>query len=122
VSLSGGPYPTPGQLTDGTTLFVDLTEEGELLPYAHLLGVGVRHERRPIRDWGVPTVEEMTAILDLIDDALLRGEVVYVHCRAARGRTPTVLGCHRKRHGLEPGRAPETEEQQAFVTRWPEGL
>ena len=46
----------------------------------------------PIRDFGVPTVEQMIATLDLIDAALEDGENVYVHCRMGIGRTRTVIG------------------------------
>jgi protein-tyrosine phosphatase len=109
------------QLGDGTTLFVDLTEEGELEPYAHLLPEGVRHVRVPIADFGVPGEAEMVRALDLIDDALAGGEAVYVHCRAGVGRTRTVIGCHRKRHGLAPGLEPETGKQREFVRTWPAG-
>ncbi len=121
MTLSGGPYPVESQLADATTLFVDLTEEGELAPYAHLLPAGVRHVRVPIADFCVPDVEEMVRALDLIDVALAGGEIVYVHCRAGVGRTRTVIGCHRRRHGLETGPSPETGNQRAFVRNWPEG-
>jgi protein-tyrosine phosphatase len=109
------------QLGNGTTLFVDLTEEGELEPYAHLLPEGVRHVRVPIPDFGVPAEADMVRVLDLIDDALAGGETVYVHCRAGVGRTRTVIGCHRRRHGLPPGLEPETGEQREFVRTWPAG-
>jgi protein-tyrosine phosphatase len=121
VTLRSGPYPVESQLADDTTLFVDLTEEGELRPYAHLLPPGSRHVRAPIADFGVPGEEQMAAALDLIDDALAAGDVVYVHCRAGVGRTRTVIGCHRRRHGLDPGLEPETGAQRAFVRAWPEG-
>jgi protein-tyrosine phosphatase len=121
VTLRSGPYPEPSQLADGTTLFVDLTEEDLLTPYEHLLPAGVRHVRMAIPDFGIPTEQQMIAILDLIDAALSEGEEVYVHCRMGIGRTRTVIGCHRKRHGLDPGPPPETEEQQAFVRAWRPG-
>jgi hypothetical protein len=121
MSLSFGPYPSPSRFPDEATLFVDLTEEGELGSYRHLLGVGVRHVRMPIEDWGVPSEEQMVRTLDLIDDALADGEVVYVHCRAGIGRTRTVIGCHRRRHGLDAQLLPETDHQRAFVDRWPRG-
>ena len=121
MTLSGGPYPDESQLTGGTTLFVDLTEVGELAPYAHLLPDGVRHLRRPIADHGVPSPEEMAEMLDVIDAALAGGETVYVHCWAGIGRTRTVIGCHCQRHRRRPGREPETAEQREFVRSWPAG-
>jgi protein-tyrosine phosphatase len=105
-------------LEDGVTVFVDLTEDGELKPYAHELPEGVRHVRMPIADWGVPSEEQMAETLDLIDGALADGEVVYVHCRAGIGRTRTVICCHRRRHGRPTGLEPETGEQRAFVRGW----
>ncbi len=121
MTLSWGPYPTHPQLDDGTTLYLDLTEEGELAGYAHLLGEGVRHVRMPIRDHGVPSEEQLARTLDLLDEALGEGEVVYVHCRGGVGRTGIVIGCHRKRHGLEPVWQPETSEQCDLVRGWREG-
>jgi protein-tyrosine phosphatase len=122
----------------GVTVVVDLTEEGELVPYSDLLG-DARSIRRPIRDFSAPTEEEMAQTLNVLDDALARGEVVYVHCWGGRGRTGTVVACHLVRHGLDPaaalarvaellaetpnaGRAsPETEEQLALVRSWRPG-
>jgi hypothetical protein len=121
MTLRSGRYPRPDELGDGTTLFLDLTEEGSMRPYADDLPPGARHVRMPIQDFGVPTEQEMVAILDTIDAALADGQHVYVHCRAGIGRTRTVIGCHRRRHGLDPGPLPETDEQQAMVQGWPEG-
>lgn len=120
--LSSGPYPTPDRPGEGITFYLDLTEEGELAPYAHGLPSDARHVRMPIHDFGVPSEEQMIRTLDLLDDALAAGEVVYVHCRAGVGRTRTVVGCHRMRHGLDPGPQPETDEQRALVRAWPAGL
>ena len=93
----------------------------------------------PIRDFSVPTEEELRRILDTIDLALDRGEVVYVHCFGGRGRTGTVVGCHLVRHGLAPEEAlarvaelraglpdasspsPETAAQLELVRRWRPG-
>lgn len=154
--LLAGPYPgaaTPADaevklaafLDAGITCFIDLTEEGELRPYAHLLpslagdrDITVAHERHPIVDVSIPSPSEMRAILTAVDQALAVGERVYVHCWGGVGRTGTVLACRLVEQGrtaeaalqelaelrrhtqrAEAGRiAPETEEQRAFVRAW----
>jgi hypothetical protein len=68
--LLAGPYPGSRLeslirqralrfLAGGITLFLDLTEEGEMPPYAHWLDEAARHLRMPIPDFGVPTPEQM---------------------------------------------------------------
>lgn len=93
--------------------------------------------RFPIRDLNVPTVERMRDILDAIDEALTREQVVYVHCWGGRGRTGTVVACHLLRHrlvregeALEAVKAltahkqkqfwptPEMDCQKEFVRKW----
>ncbi len=140
--LLAGGYPfSPDdvdRLCRSVTFVVDLTEEGELAPYGEHLR-GVRRVRAPIRDFSVPTDDEMIRILDVIDEALERGDVVYVHCWGGRGRTGTVVGCHLVRHGMAPADAlariarlrrrlpdgrvssPEADEQIALVRRWRAG-
>ena len=132
-------------LSAGIRVFVDLTEEGELLPYAELLrqepnrsGVRVEWHRMPIPDVSIPSVSHMTRIQRTIVDAMERGDGVYVHCWGGVGRTGTVVGCclvesglsgrealHRlaaiwqgveKRH--RKPRTPETREQEQFVLSW----
>ncbi|HEX9417392.1 MAG TPA: dual specificity protein phosphatase family protein [Gaiellaceae bacterium] len=118
--LFGGRYPS--ELPPGVDFVVDLTEEGELPPYPC---EGIEHRRMPIRDFGVPTEEELNRILDTIDEALADGRTVFVHCRGGIGRTGTVIGCYLRRHGssaeeaLEAlGGRPETEEQFALIRDW----
>lgn len=136
-------------LDTGVTCFVDLTEEGELVPYAHLLParaptseLPVEYHRHPIRDVSVPrSPAEMIAILDTIDEAIAAGHTVYVHCWGGVGRTGTVIGCYLVRHGLDgeaalaelarlwrtvekSGRKPQTPEtwqQREWVRNWREG-
>lgn len=162
--LLAGEYP--GDLQDqearekvarlldaGVRLFVDLTESGELLPYAALLealagerGLDVRHVRHPIRDASIPgSPAEMTAILDLLDDARASNTLAYVHCWGGTGRTGTVVGCYYRRQGMsaDPALArvlagwrtmakapereawgmtsPETSAQADYVLRWEQG-
>ena len=75
-------------LSAGITCFVDLTEDGEygLVAYAPQLaavaaeiGHEVEHHRMPIRDVSVPSRTGMALILDLIDEKISQGHVVYVH-------------------------------------------
>jgi protein-tyrosine phosphatase len=99
-------------LQAGITFFLDLTEEGELLPYAPFLeeaaqelGASFRRRRMAIEDMATPRWEEMEAILDALDGAIESGEVVYVHCWAGIGRTGTVVGCWLARHGMDADQA-----------------
>jgi protein-tyrosine phosphatase len=126
------------------TVFIDLTREGEHTDYEYranresaTLRKLIARYRIPIKDESVPTIREMTEILDLIDTAILAGRGVYVHSLHGRGRTGTVIGCYLVRHGkngtealaeitrlkksmLEGGRedSPSTEEQRQMVLNW----
>lgn len=121
--IAAGPYPRdlPSLRSAGVDTFVDLTEPGELLPYAI---DGVEYRRMPIRDFGIPSVAKMEAIVELLDELLGRGRTVYLHCSGGTGRTGTVLGCYLVRHGQTADEAlaaidgPETDEQRAFVRAW----
>jgi hypothetical protein len=121
--LAAGPYPRdPADLrAAGIDAFVDLTEPGELPAYPV---EGAVHRRAPIRDFGTPSVDEMQAILSVLDELLAAGRTVYLHCRGGIGRTGTVLGCYLVRQGRTADEAlasidgPETDEQRAFVRDW----
>lgn len=135
-------------LQAGVSFFLDLTEEGELIPYKPILqeqawAIGLPcppvHRRMPIPDFGVPTIPEMRLILGVIDDALSAGHTVYVHCWGGTGRTGTVVGCYLVQQGLNgaeslqrlsslrrqtptAGRdSPETKVQRQMVLRWSQG-
>lgn len=143
--LMAGPYPGGwdeararqrlGQVIDaGITLFVDLTETGELKPYASWLPPGVSHRRFPIEDMAVPLPALMLTILDTIDRALADGKVIYLHCMGGIGRTGTAVGCYLVRHGMAGTAAleeiirlrgglldsPQTDEQFSMVRDWRE--
>jgi len=132
-------------LASGVTCFIDLTEEGELAPYDHLLpthagnGQRIVYQRMAIRDLDLPRSPEfMAAILDRIDQAIAAGHTVCVHCWGGIGRTATVAGCYLVRHGQSGDqalvsitrhwqtvekrprhpRSPEMPEQTAYVRLW----
>jgi protein-tyrosine phosphatase len=132
-SPEDGPDAVAGLLADGVTLFLDLTQEGELDAYAGHVSYPARHRRTPIRDLSVPAGDELVAILDEIDAEIDRGGIVYVHCWAGCGRTGVVVGCWLVRHGATPQEAltrigearglgcPQTLEQRLLVLSWSPG-
>ena len=86
----------------GVSAFIDLTREGEMLPYVQWVAKGT-HQRFPIVDGWTPDSPEITAsILDAIDGHMDQGRTVYVHCMGGIGRTGTIIGCWLARHG-HPG-------------------
>jgi protein-tyrosine phosphatase len=131
-----GPENAPAEVHDletaGVSLFVDLTQERELEPYAHLL-TGSRYVRMPIRDFSVPSPGQLVEALDAIDAELADGGLVYVHCWAGCGRTGVVVGSWLVRHGRDPRDAlatiaearglgcPQTLEQRLLVLGWETG-
>jgi hypothetical protein len=120
-------------LDAGVTLFLDLTQSGELDPYSSLVVPPARYVNRPIRDFATPSGDELVAILDAIDVELDAGGLVYVHCWAGCGRTGVVVGSWLVRHGADPNDAlrriaetrglgcPQTLEQRLVVLAWEAG-
>ena len=109
--LAAGEYPggrrqgeASAKLRDlldaGIDHFVDLTDTGELVPYGDIaelearnMGIRISRARFPIYDGSIPQKpEDMTAILDNIDQAIAADHRVYVHCMGGIGRTGTVIG------------------------------
>jgi protein-tyrosine phosphatase len=132
-----GPENAPAEVralaTAGVTLFLDLTQDGELDPYAYLVSPPSRHLRMAIRDFSVPTRDHLVETLDEIDAELRTGGLVYVHCWAGCGRTGVVVGSWLVRHGSAPNDAlariaearglgcPQTLEQRMMVLGWQPG-
>lgn len=128
------------RLTDaGVSVFIDLTEAGELSPYAQWLDEA-SHQRFAVVDRSVPRSPSLTTeILDAIDHHISEGRTVYLHCWGGIGRTGTIVGCWLSRQGY-PGqaglgrleelwqqcpksryrRSPETQEQRDYVLNWEE--
>jgi hypothetical protein len=130
----------------GFDLFIDLTRPDETWSYHKMLleefkthGVEAPSPRRfPIGDFGVPTPEQMNAILEALDDGLQTGRKIYLHCLGGIGRTGTTVGCYLVRHGKTGAealkqvsdwwsnvpksryypRSPETDAQVEFILNW----
>jgi hypothetical protein len=126
-------------LASGVTVFIDLTEEGELLPYQSFIG-SAAYYRFPIVDVSVPqSSTDMIRILDTLDRLMAEGAVIYLHCWGGVGRTGTVVGCWLARHnGSAQGwdrlqavwkqcakstfrSSPETPAQKRYIETWPLG-
>lgn len=88
----------------------------------------------PIVDLGVPTMEQLDALVADLEARLARGESLYVHCWGGRGRAGTVgAALLAKAYGVgadealervqrafdtrldDKDRSPETDEQHALV-------
>lgn len=123
-----------GNLTAiGVTLFLDLTQPGELESYAPLVEPPARYLNLPIRDFSVPSERGLVETLDAIDAELDAGGMVYVHCWAGCGRTGVVVGSWLVRHGTPADEAlrhiaeargrgcPQTLEQRMRVLDWNAG-
>jgi len=124
----------------GVDSFVDLTEDGELPPYRHLLPKQADYLRVGIVDTRVPNnIAQTRELLAAIRAALARGRRVYVHCRAGIGRTGLIIGCfladeesngktalkilnrlwrQSERAATWP-KVPQTAEQADYIRRWP---
>ncbi len=160
--LLAGYYPGDSNITEmdkklntlldcGIRIFINLMETDEIdhagleftrydkrvRDLASLRGQKAYTYRHPITDLSVPSHEEMKRILDRIDESLLNGLPVYIHCWGGRGRTGTVVGCWHARHSLGKGPeileiikelrkqdekgnlpSPETEQQIRMVISW----
>lgn len=133
-------------LKNGFNSFVDLTHPDEIASYEPLLmqeaaefGLPAHYRRFPIGDYGLPSPEQMRAILAYLEQARQQGCKTYLHCQGGIGRTGTVVGCYLVQQGLNGEAAlarlaewwrgvpksalhphsPETREQVEFIRNWP---
>ena len=87
----------------GIRHFIDLTEEGELAPYSHLLPSDTTYTRFPIRDCGAPkSIESVQRLLLRIEELKKMDGYVYVHCWGGVGRTGTIVACYLSQKWKEP--------------------
>lgn len=104
-------------LDRGITHFIDLTEEGELEPYAQLLPAGISYRRFPIRDVSIPKdTQSVKALIDEMDTILSNPyNKLYLHCWGGVGRTGTIVGCwYASRPGIGYATALQ-KTRQAFL-------
>lgn len=138
------PQRKVDQLTSfGITHFIDLTEEGELMPYKMLLPRECVYFRFPIKDVSIPqSNDDVAGLMKYISSVIANpANKVYVHCWGGVGRTGTIVAClyeylgesyydavkHLresfkqcpKSHWLQ---TPETEEQLGFIRSFGEYL
>lgn len=129
----------------GVRYFVDLTEEGELNPYAQLLPDDCTYTRFPIRDVSVPkSVDEVERWVYKIQELSRRNDgYVYIHCWGGVGRTGTIVACYlaermneptfedvlgslRDKFSIMPKSSPritpETKDQEVFIAKYVEGV
>ena len=87
----------------GIRHFIDLTEEGELHPYNHLLQNDTTYTRFPVVDCGVPkNIESVQRLLLRIEELKKMDGYVYVHCWGGVGRTGTIVACYLSQNWEEP--------------------
>jgi len=88
----------------GVRTFIDLTEDGELLPYEAILGkravilgidpASIEYHRFPIRDRCLPnSTDLLDQVFETLRDNEARGRISAIHCRGGIGRTGLVVGC-----------------------------
>ena len=81
----------------GISHFIDLTEDGELVPYNSMVSSWARYMRFAIRDISVPdNVESVKSLIDTIEQIHKDNSKakIYVHCWGGVGRTGTIIGCY----------------------------
>ena len=119
-----------GLLDCGIRRFLNLIPEGEssrggrpfdpyeplILDLARQRGVEVECLRLGFPDAGIPTIERMKAILDVLDDSERSERPLYVHCWGGHGRTSTVVACHLIRRGGD------WQTAEAQILAWRENL
>lgn len=87
----------------GIRHFIDLTEEGELCPYNHLLPDDTTYNRFPIVDCRAPkSVESVQRLLLSIEELKKMDGYVYVHCWGGVGRTGTIVACYLSQNWDKP--------------------
>jgi len=78
--------------------------------YAEL---GITQLHLPTVDFVSPTLGDVRAGVEFIDEQLSRGHAVYVHCKAGRGRSATIVLCWL----MDKRKIPPTTALQALIEK-----
>jgi hypothetical protein len=81
----------------GINNFIDLTESGEMPPYAQFLSLSIERHQLPIPNGGTPAaVEDVVELFRTIECSLLEKPFAkfYIHCLGGVGRTGTIVACY----------------------------
>jgi atypical dual specificity phosphatase len=118
------PCKLDALLKAGVRTFIDLTEDGELVPYANDLSARaalleidtdlIEYHHFPIHDRSVPDcIDLMYQVFAVLRDNEERGRITAVHCRGGIGRTGVVIGCWLVQSGL----AKDGEEALGIIAK-----
>ena len=77
---------------EGVRAVVNTCEEYEG-PCATYEELGIQQLHIPTVDFTPPSVADVDVAVSFIEDHVARGESVYVHCKAGRGRSATIVLC-----------------------------
>ena len=74
--------------------------------------LGIEHLRVPTVDFTPPTLEHVDQSMALMRRVASAGDSIYVHCKAGRGRSATVVMCWLiEQHGMTPAEAQRRLEE-----------
>jgi len=99
VLLGGYPFAGDAQrLYDAGVRAVVNTCEEYCGPVAQYQRLGIDQFHMPTTDFTHPSLDDVTAAVEFIQDHVKRGQRVYIHCKAGRARSATVAMCWLIRH------------------------
>ncbi|XP_050227522.1 phosphatidylglycerophosphate phosphatase PTPMT1-like [Mercurialis annua] len=102
ILLGAVPFPTdvPRLKEHGVIGVITLNEPYEtLVPTSLYQAHGIDHLVIPTRDYCfAPSLRDICLAVDFIHENALQGGTTYVHCKAGRGRSTTVVICYLVQH------------------------